>query len=63
VVQQFVHWSQRSDAQVQRTYSHAMPFVKATALKASDIALKLQTVDDAATANIDEAPRQQSWVF
>ena len=63
VVQQFNHWNQDHDAaQVRHAYSHSAPFAKASALKATDVALSLQPVEDAATA-IDQAPRQQSWVF
>jgi hypothetical protein len=63
-VQQFNHWTQDHEAtQIHRIYSHSAPFAKASALKASDVALSLQPVDDAATANADEVPRQQSWVF
>jgi len=63
VVQQFNHWNQEHDAaQIQHAYSHSAPLAKASALKATDVALSLQPVEDAATA-IDQAPRQQSWVF
>jgi hypothetical protein len=63
VVQQFNHWNQDHDgAQIQHAYSHSTPLAKASALKATDVALSLQPVEDAATA-IDQAPRQQSWVF
>jgi hypothetical protein len=63
VVQQFNHWSQDHDgAQIQHAYSHSTPLAKASALKATDVARSLQPVEDAATA-IDQAPRQQSWVF
>lgn len=63
VVQQFVHWNQNHQAtQIQHAYSHSAPFAKASALKATDVALSLQPVEDAAAA-IDQAPRQQSWVF
>lgn len=63
VVQQFAHWNQHQDtAQVQPVYIHGAPFAKASALAAQDVALSLQSVEDAAAAN-DEAPRQQSWVF
>jgi len=62
-VQQFNHWNQNQQAaQIQHTYSHSAPFAKATALRAADVALSLQPVDDAAVT-IDQAPRQQSWVF
>lgn len=62
VVQQFNHWNQNQDVtQAHYSHAHAAPFAKASALKASDVALSLQ-VDDAAASN-DEAPRQQSWVF
>lgn len=63
VVQQFNHWNQTQDTtQIQHAYSHSASFAKASALKATDVALSLQPVDEAATAN-DQAPRQQSWVF
>jgi len=63
VVQQFNHWNQTQDTtQFQHAYSHSAPFAKASALIATDVALSLQPVDEAATA-IDQAPRQQSWVF
>jgi hypothetical protein len=63
VVQQFNHWNQTQDTtQIPHAYSHSAPFAKASALKATDVALSLQPVDEAATA-IDQAPRQQSWVF
>lgn len=63
VVQQFNHWNQNHDvAQAHHAYSHSAPFAKASALKATDVALSLQPVEDAAAA-IDQAPRQQSWVF
>jgi hypothetical protein len=63
IVQQFNHWNQNHDAvQIQHAYSHSASFAKASALKATDVALSLQPVEDAATA-IDQAPRQQSWVF
>jgi hypothetical protein len=63
VVQQFNHWNQTQDTtQIKQAYSHSAPFAKASALKATDVALSLQPVDEAATA-IDQAPRQQSWVF
>jgi hypothetical protein len=62
VVQQFNHWNQNQEVtQVHYSHAHTAPFVKASALKASDVALSMQ-VDDAA-ATPDEAPRQQSWVF
>jgi hypothetical protein len=61
--QQFNHWNQdQQDARIPHVYHHAAPFAKATALKASDVALSMQPVDDAAAA-IDQTPRQQSWVF
>jgi len=63
VVQQFNHWNQDHDAvQIQHSYSHSAPLAKASALKATDVALSLQPVEDAAAA-IEQAPRQQSWVF
>lgn len=63
VVQQFTHWNQQQEmTQVSHHYTHSAPFAKASALKASDVALSLQTVDDAEAVN-DQAPRQQSWVF
>jgi hypothetical protein len=67
IVQQFNHWTQTQDnAQIQSGYSHmaihSAPFAKASALKASDVGLSMQSVEDAAAA-IEEAPRQQSWVF
>ncbi len=61
-VQQFNHWNQNQEVtQVHYSHAHTAPFAKASALKASDVALSMQ-VDDAAATN-DEAPRQQSWVF
>ncbi|MGI3744268.1 MAG: hypothetical protein ACRYF8_02160 [Janthinobacterium lividum] len=61
-VQQFNHWNQKQEVtQVHYFHAHTAPFAKASALKASDVALSMQ-VDDAA-ATPDEAPRQQSWVF
>jgi hypothetical protein len=63
IVQQFNHWNQTQDtARIQPIYTHSAPFAKASALKANDVALSMQPVEDAA-ASIDEAPRQQSWVF
>jgi len=63
VVQQFTHWNQQQEmTQVPHHYTHSAPFAKASALRASDVALSLQTVDDAEAVN-DQAPRQQSWVF
>ena len=60
--QQFNHWNQNQEVtQVHYSHAHTAPFAKASALKASDVALSMQ-VDDAA-ATPDEAPRQQSWVF
>lgn len=63
-VQQFAHWTQAHEItqQIPRSYHHSAPFAKASALKATDVALSLQPVDEAATA-IEQAPRQQSWVF
>ena len=62
VVQQFNHWNQNQEVtQVHYSHAHTAPFAKASALKASDVALSMQ-IDDAA-ATPDEAPRQQSWVF
>lgn len=61
-VQQFNRWNQNQEVtQVHYSHAHTASFAKATALKASDVALSMQ-VDDAAASN-DEAPRQQSWVF
>jgi hypothetical protein len=61
-VQQFNHWNQKQEVtQVHYFHAYTAPFAKASALKASDVALSMQ-VDDAA-ATPDEAPRQQSWVF
>ena len=61
-VQQFNHWNQKQEVtQVHYSHAHTVPFAKASALKASDVALSMQ-VDDAA-ATPDEAPRQQTWVF
>lgn len=63
VVQQFAHWNQNQQViQVPHVYSHAAPFAKASALKATDVGLSLQPVDDADAA-VEPAPRQQSWVF
>ena len=66
VVQQFVHWNQNQQpAQIPHSYnqfSHIAPFAKASALKATDVGLSLQPVDDAATG-VEQAPRPQSWVF
>lgn len=64
-VQQFAHWTQKQQEVVQihhTSYSHAAPFAKASALKATDVGLSLQPVEDAAAA-VEQAPRQQSWVF
>jgi len=61
--QQFAHWSQKQDVtQVRHAYSHSAPFAKATALKATDVGMNLQSVEDASAAT-QEMPRQQSWVF
>jgi hypothetical protein len=64
-VQQFNHLNQsQHETLIQPVYHHAAPFASATALKAADVALSLRTVDDAtAAADVDQAPRQQSWVF
>lgn len=63
VVQQFAHWNQNQQiTHIQHTYSHSAPFTKASALKATDVGLSLQPVEDAAGA-VEQAPRQQSWVF
>jgi prephenate dehydratase len=63
VVQQFAHWTQKQEVvQIQHVYSHTAPFAKASALKATDVGMSLQPVDDAAAA-VEPAPRQQSWVF
>jgi hypothetical protein len=60
--QQFNHWNQTQEVtQAYYSHPHTAPFVKASALKASDVALSLQVDDAGATS--DEAPRQQSWVF
>ena len=62
-VQQFNHWNQTQDAAlIQHTYHHSAPFAKAAALKAPDVAQRMQTVDDV-EASVDQSPRQQSWVF
>jgi len=63
-VQQFAHWTQKQQevVQIHHTYSHAAPFANASALKATDVGLSLQPVEDAAAA-VEQAPRQQSWVF
>jgi hypothetical protein len=59
--QQFNHWNSNQDAtQVQSLYRHTAPVATATALKATDVALSLQPVDEPA---VEQAPRQQSWVF
>lgn len=61
--QQFNHWNQGQEAtQHQLSYRHSMPVATATALKASDVALSFQSVDQTATAD-EQSPRQQSWVF
>ncbi|WP_296260489.1 MULTISPECIES: hypothetical protein [unclassified Pseudomonas] len=64
IVQQFAHWNEKNQpvVHIQHSYSHTAPFAKATALKATDVGLSLQPVDDAAAA-IEQAPRQESWVF
>ncbi|MFJ3486731.1 hypothetical protein ACIPL1_25480 [Pseudomonas sp. NPDC090202] len=63
VVQQFNHWHQAQEvAPVQHAWSHSAPLARAAALSNVNTALSLQSVEDAAAA-IDEAPRQQSWVF
>ncbi|WP_268798633.1 hypothetical protein [Pseudomonas huanghezhanensis] len=60
--QQFNHWNQnRETAQVKHSYSHNMPVATATALKAKDVALSFQSVDQVAAD--EQMPRQQSWVF
>jgi len=61
--QQFAHWNQQQEVtQIHHAYSHSAPFAKATALKATDVGMNLQSVDDAAAAT-EETPRQQRWVF
>ncbi|TDV59837.1 hypothetical protein [Pseudomonas sp. LP_7_YM] len=63
VVQQFAHWNQsRQITHIQRIYSHSATFAKASALKATDVGLSLQPVEDATDA-VEQAPHQQSWVF
>lgn len=63
VAQQFSHWSHNHEAaQLDHLYSHSAPLAKASALKARDVALSLQPVEHAA-AVVEDAPRQQSWVF
>lgn len=63
IVQQFAHWTQKEEvAPIHPIYTHSAPFAKASALKATDVGLNLQSVEGAAAA-IDETPRQQSWVF
>ncbi|MFK3974122.1 hypothetical protein ACI2KS_25725 [Pseudomonas sp. NPDC087358] len=63
VVQQFNHWNQSQEVtSIQHAYSHSAPFAKASALKATDVALSLQPVEEAAAA-LDQAPRKQSWIF
>lgn len=62
-VQQFAHWNQNQQVtHIQHSFSHTAPFAKETALKATDVGLTLQPVDDATLAS-EQAPRQQSWVF
>ncbi len=62
-VQQFNHWNQNQEtAQIQHAYTHSAPFAKTSALKAKDVALSLQPVEDVSSA-IDETPHQQRWVF
>lgn len=63
IVQQFTHWTQHQDVPSHPAIAvHSAPFAKASALKATDVGLTLQSVESAA-APINEAPRQQSWVF
>ena len=61
--QQFNHWNQSDAAtQTQPLYRHAAPVATATALKAQDVALSFQSVDE--TADVEaQSPRAQSWVF
>ena len=64
IVQQFSLWNQNHEAvQIQSVHSHSAPFAKASALKATDVALSLKPVEDDAATAIEQAPRQQSWVF
>ncbi|RAU48418.1 MULTISPECIES: hypothetical protein [unclassified Pseudomonas] len=63
IVQQFAHWTQKQDVAPHSTLSvHSAPFAKASALKATDVGLSFQSVEGTA-ASVDQAPRQQSWVF
>ncbi len=62
VVQQFNHWNQNSESTPPPAYSHTAPFIKATSLKATDVALSLRPMEDV-VAGVTEAPRRQSWVF
>ena len=62
-VQQFNHWNQNQEVtQVHALYHRAAPIAFATALKATDVALSFQSVDDKAIAE-EQVPRQQRWVF
>lgn len=60
--QQFNHWNQTQQSQIQPMYRHSAPVATATALQAKDVALSFQSVDEAVTAT-EQAPRQQTWVF
>jgi hypothetical protein len=61
--QQFNHWNQDQEVtQIQHPYPHSAPVATATALKAKDVALSFQSVDQTAIAD-EQSPRQQSWVF
>lgn len=63
VVQQFAHWTQKQEmSSIHPIYIHSAPLAKASALKATDVGMNTQSVEGAAAA-IEEAPRQQSWVF
>jgi hypothetical protein len=61
--QQFHHWNQNQEVtQIQSMYRHSAPVAIATALKATDVALSFQSIDEPAAAD-EQAPHQQSWVF
>lgn len=61
--QQFNHWNQNQDlTQIQSVYRQSMPVAVATALKATDVGMGFQSADEGA-AVVEQAPRQQSWVF
>jgi hypothetical protein len=62
--QQFNHWTQSDDAaqQTQSLHHYVAPGATATALKAQDVALSFQSIDETASVEAP-SPRAQSWVF